>query len=342
MRVLHYANAFLCWFVCVCMHAFMWISYPDGYIWCIDVDTKFVFILIVCWLRALLWSSAVRRWHERNALICYFHIASHILSILSRASPRPSQGMLLGWNRVEAMTWHTASVTPAGALSSLSSPSLRRMCVCVCVCVSVRLYNWKRDTVDAWAHVCVTVPEAERAESCHRRGGSHGRSPSFLLASFLLQKTHELRYGGACRPAHVFSAASFILFPSVWFIPHGVLKTRARQDSKGSVVMCWQTSQLFFAAPPPALHFPTTHHLPVTKCKQKLFWCLKYYSLFSSYFSSIILSVSSTYKSTSGLTFSLLLLHFSIFWLGLKKWTAWGLKRPRRSKNQTQYLERDF
>lgn len=47
--------------------------------------------------------------------------------------------------------------------------------------------------------VCVTAPQAERAGSCHRKGGSHGRSPSFLLASFLSQKNpQESRDGEAC------------------------------------------------------------------------------------------------------------------------------------------------
>lgn len=43
------------------------------------------------------------------------------------------------WNRGEAMTWHTASVSPAGALSCLS-----RLSRPLYVCVAVQFYNHKK------------------------------------------------------------------------------------------------------------------------------------------------------------------------------------------------------
>lgn len=51
----------------------------------------------------------------------------------------PSKGILLMWNRGEAMTWHTASVSPAGALSCLS-----RLSRPLYVCVAVQFYNHKK------------------------------------------------------------------------------------------------------------------------------------------------------------------------------------------------------
>lgn len=161
-----YANAFLCVYMVgvlqMCsLHAFVCIS------WCIYGGTEFVFILILCWWRASRWSSAVRCWLEHYVQIYRYHRASHTLSIVSSVQ---SQGILLGWNTVQAMTWHTASVTPAGALSCLSRPSLRCMCVYLCDCTAEEEIQW---VVHACTSVCVTVPQAEQ-NMAHRRAVTGG------------------------------------------------------------------------------------------------------------------------------------------------------------------------
>lgn len=73
-----------------------------------------------------------------GALIFLRLTASHILSIVSSVSAGP---LLKASSRggVEAATWRTASLTPAGALSCCSRPSLP-LCLSAYVCVCVHAY----------------------------------------------------------------------------------------------------------------------------------------------------------------------------------------------------------
>lgn len=75
--------------------------------------------------------------------------------------------MLLGWNRVEAMTWHTASVDSCWG-PELSQSPVTQLCINVRMCAQLK----KRYSGCAGACervcVCVTVPEAQR-NMAHRR-----------------------------------------------------------------------------------------------------------------------------------------------------------------------------
>lgn len=83
----------------------------------------------------------------------------------------------------------------------------------------------------------------------------------------------------------------------------------------------------------------------ITEYKQKLLDpCFLQHSLFWPYFSSTIMSFSSKHKSsrTDLLTYSLLSPSYFPPSDWGKKWATWGLKRPRRSKNQKHCPDRDF
>lgn len=284
-----YMHAYLCGYV-VCMHVHA----------CVCVN---LCIYEVCWLRALLWSSAVRCWHGHNVLIRRYYIACHILSIVKQcvtvALSRHAAGVeqSRGYDLAHRLCW---LLLGPWAVSVTRHTALYK---CAYVCAAEKEIQWMRGSVQA--SVCVSLCPKHSGIWLTGELSQEGRQPRQLA---LLPLAHKLGDGGVCRPSHVFSVTEFIHFPVRLIYTAWGLED---QDSKGSILMFWQTFQ-----PSPTLRLLTTHRRLVAKCKRKLkdSWCLQYYSLFSPYFSS----VSPTHW--------LNLLSFSFFHspTGAKKWTAWG------------------
>lgn len=160
-----------------------------------------------------------------------------------------SPGILLGWNREEATACHTASVTPAGALSCRSHSA---------VCVCIRAARKKRYSGLRACSTCALVCHRARSraeygsqESCHRRGGSHGRSP-FFLSNTHTHTSSEMAV--ACRPAHVFfrhliHSFSIRLIYTAWGLEEQCTAGFKRRRSN---VLTFHPRPLFSNQPPPA------------------------------------------------------------------------------------------
>ena len=132
---------------------------------------------------------------------------------MSSVSPRPpSQGVLPGWKGVEAVTWRTASVAPAGALSCLSRPSVRRSCVHLRTLCG---YSGRGARARGRAPECVSPRRKQSRNMAHGRASrelsQEGRQPRQLA---LLPLTHTRAWGWwglqagprvLCHPIHLFS-----------------------------------------------------------------------------------------------------------------------------------------
>lgn len=123
---------------------------------------------------------AARHEHGR----AYFpasHSRSYIIYSEQCVSRAPLEGVLPGRSRVEAATWHSASLTPAGALSCCIRPSLPlRLSAYVCVCV--RAYRAADEEIRC-VRACVRVslrPAAQQKlayRTSSRELSQEGREP---------------------------------------------------------------------------------------------------------------------------------------------------------------------
>lgn len=159
---------------------------------------------------------ALRCSQKPNGLICCYHMAAHILSTASSMSPKSSQGGFPWWKRVEAMTWHTTSATPAGAPSCLSRPSLYD--VYPCKCVSLK-------KMSVCASLCLKLSGIQLALAVN---GGESQTLVLELAKINQLSSEMVRIGGS----PTCFCISFFPFYHLSDMDHLGFKGEAQWDSK--------------------------------------------------------------------------------------------------------------
>lgn len=172
-------------------------------------------------------------------------------------SPRPSQGILLKWNREEAMTWHTASVTPAGGPSWLRRSSLRSMYVYLCnrkkrssrcECARVSVCHRARSRVQ------YASQEYEQRTVTGGEAATVARPPSACKTHRHTQKSR------AYKNDHLIHSFSVHLISSTWGLEEGHGRIQKQSPNVLTAI----------TPPHPAVRFVHSHYLQVAKYKWNL------------------------------------------------------------------------